>query len=238
MGTKVRNVHSSHLTCSQLVLVSSCSSRKYVGKSYPSQRTRMSHLVIESTASTLSFIYEKLRNSIRWLRKFLIIYFCGQKLSHFFSPYTEYLLWVKNFNMFHVFAMAYYSSTALRDTRVYRDARVYCNVRCEWVSYYDAIRQLKLQIRKAKWDMKHVFVAVLPTGTFKFTFIVSSQLSRDFRQLHLSTLSHSSRTRVWMSTFVRTSSHSQLPKSLNECPRRKCKLGIIDVWGKLISFLI
>ncbi len=38
-----------------------------------------------------------------------------------------------------------------------------------------------------------------------------------------STLSRSSRTRVWMSTVVHISSHSHLIKSLNECLRRECK---------------
>ncbi len=45
-------------------------------------------------------------------------------------------------------------------------------------------------------------------------------------KLH-STSSRSSRTRVWMSTFVHTSSHSHLAKSLDEYPRRDCKPGIM-----------
>ncbi len=35
-----------------------------------------------------------------------------------------------------------------------------------------------------------------------------------------------SRTRVWMFTFVHTSSHSHLAKSLDEYPRQECKPGI------------
>ncbi len=42
----------------------------------------------------------------------------------------------------------------------------------------------------------------------------------------LSTLSRSSRTRVWMSTFVRTSSHSHLAVSLDKYPWWKCKPSI------------
>ncbi len=51
-------------------------------------------------------------------------------------------------------------------------------------------------------------------------------LSRDFWELYLS---RSSRTRVWMSTFVHTSSRSQFLESLNEYPARECKPGI-KIW--------
>ncbi len=43
---------------------------------------------------------------------------------------------------------------------------------------------------------------------------------------NISTLSCSFRTRVWMSTFVRTLSRSHLAKSLDEYPRWECKPGI------------
>ncbi len=51
---------------------------------------------------------------------------------------------------------------------------------------------------------------------------LSSWLSHDFL---LSTLFHSSRTRVWMSTrtLVRTSSCSHFTQSLEELPRQECK---------------
>ncbi len=42
-------------------------------------------------------------------------------------------------------------------------------------------------------------------------------------------LSCSSRTRVWMSTFVRTSSRSHFTKSLDEHPRWECKPGMKPV---------
>ncbi len=42
-----------------------------------------------------------------------------------------------------------------------------------------------------------------------------------------STLSRSSRTRVWTSTFVRTSSRSHLTESLHECLQWECKPGIM-----------
>ncbi len=59
---------------------------------------------------------------------------------------------------------------------------------------------------------------------FFLIYLISSQLSRDF--LHMPTLSRSARTRVWMSTFIRTSSHSQLAKSLDDCPRQEKKPGV------------
>ncbi len=54
------------------------------------------------------------------------------------------------------------------------------------------------------------------------TFSFSSPLSRDFRELYLS---RSSRTRVWMSTFMRTSSRSQFLKSFDEYLQWECKPG-------------
>ncbi len=55
---------------------------------------------------------------------------------------------------------------------------------------------------------------------------------------NVSTLSHSFCTRVWMSAFVRSSSHSHLSKSLVECLWRECKLGIIvrNLWSVVIGW--
>ncbi len=51
-------------------------------------------------------------------------------------------------------------------------------------------------------------------------------LSHDFRELYLSC---SSRTREWMSIFVRTSSHLQFLESLGEYPRWECKPDIMSL---------
>ncbi len=60
---------------------------------------------------------------------------------------------------------------------------------------------------------------------YRGKFFFSSRLFCDFRELYLSYGSH---TRMWMSTFVRTSSHSQFLESLDEYPWQECKPGIMD----------
>ncbi len=56
---------------------------------------------------------------------------------------------------------------------------------------------------------------------------------------NVSTLSRSSRTRVWMSTFVCTSSHSHLTKSLYECLPRECKPGIThSTFSSILTILL
>ncbi len=74
---RVRKAHLCHLTRSQPVLVSSFSSQKHVSKSYPSQRTRMSRLIIEVTV-----IYTAVQFSI-------IIYFILGKIVNFVNSFEE-----------------------------------------------------------------------------------------------------------------------------------------------------
>ncbi len=53
----------------------------------------------------------------------------------------------------------------------------------------------------------------------------------------LSTISCSSRMRVWMSTFMRTSPRSHLAKSLDEYPRWECKSDITVLLRKMLTEL-
>ncbi len=62
MGIRVWREHSSCLSHSQLVLVLSQSSRKHVGKSYPSQRTRIPCLIIQATFNFVSQLSHKIVN--------------------------------------------------------------------------------------------------------------------------------------------------------------------------------
>ncbi len=50
---------------------------------------------------------------------------------------------------------------------------------------------------------------------------------------NVSTLSRSSRTRVWLSTFLRTSSHSHLAQSLDECLSLECKPSIREIRSEI-----
>ncbi len=73
-------------------------------------------------------------------------------------------------------------------------------------------------------------VLVLPHSSWKIVGkLYASQRIRISHLLIEATLNFvcSSPTRVWMSTFVCTSSRSHLAKSLNECPRQECNTGII-----------
>ncbi len=81
-------------------------------------------------------------------------------------------------------------------------------------------------LSKVLWLHSHSVLEPFTDYLLCWEFFFSSPLSHDFQEFHLS---HSSCTRVWMSTFVRTLSHSQFLESLDECPRWEYKPGINTV---------
>ncbi len=65
--------------------------------------------------------------------------------------------------------------------------------------------------KKKHQESAKKFRTWIQSWRWTFGIVLSSLVT--FPKLHLLTLSHGSRTRVWMSTFVCTSSHSQLAES-------------------------
>ncbi len=112
---RVWRVHSSHLTRSQPVLISSRGSRKNVGKLYLSQRTRISRLIIEST---LIYTLVQFSNIIYLVPGKIVNFFnsfegrtfaagiytthINRKMFHFFSPFTEYFFMAGKFFIYLV----------------------------------------------------------------------------------------------------------------------------------------
>ncbi len=147
------------------------------------------------------------------------------KLSHFLSSFTTYLLWLENFLNLLSWKRWIHTSNFKRYKKHWKVDQVQLLLLIAGV-FVATNRVLSFTLARRLNSQR--FSCYCESG-------LSSWLSCDFQDLHLSTLSCSSRTRVWMSTFVHISSHSQLPKSL-ECSGRECKPSIrIDTFSKTMT---